>query len=820
MKKLSKKFLILSASSATIVAASAALIACAPETDKPGVPEKSIDENVLNEVFKNFLSQTSYESALYENIDQLEKGLNEATTVADFVILFNSDNKKTIENAIGAAKLEKQATVNKSASEVIIALTLKYGSATKTENVTIKFKKATSLDRDTAKNFFTNLGTEFSLAEKDKSFAIVAPSAVSDQKLNTLITNDTFVIPRSFNLKVDKLANGANDEKGTLKVKLTLSKLGEFYNAKGEKVEQTNAGVEITLQGLLESNQAATLVKTWYSNNLKNDPNQSYLTLTSEAVKDLLPSQVEGQNLKSYLNLTMPSDAFDYSVRFTSQNPYSELDGLVNAIVTITSKDGSTYYDQNGQTFLRTWDSGKVVTLSGFKKGVDYAKAEFEKHTLKTNTIDLATNNLTVKQALKDLNNIASVKTYLDEVNKDLKPGYTFELHEVQNNASYDTGVVNLKLVLKYTDSKNVVKYLSFNPTSKTISVVDSSANGSGIEVKLTNLLTDAKYLEDKFKNFEVKDLTKEDSTNVKALAKLIEAKADFKTFVEAFNKVAKTSEMQIDLGLINSWEFDTTKENDIKLTTATASLKENKTSLNLNLKNTNNVTVAVSKELDFDTFFVYFLRLLNSDAVEKYSETALNLIVIKYQGIDTYEKTKLFIDAVVNKYKENEAKLIQFSNNYADVINQQMAIKGSELTSSSMEHYGFVWTFGRESMPQELRNKMAWSNQTTLPTQYSGANSETYMIAGFQSKDQLSSDANGNAWVTGATNTASTTRNTFLKIGEAEFYITREGGNLTSSNTLKKAAGDYTTSPFNNGLAVAIMFLLREVEKTVLTSN
>ncbi|PAK21690.1 hypothetical protein CJJ23_00960 [Mycoplasmopsis agassizii] len=220
--------------------------------------------------------------------------------------------------------------------------------------------KLTGLEtnKNLATTWYTNLKSETEVTLD--TLKILLPSeSVGDSVL--LIQDLSTNLPYKFTVSVTPLAENAFDNvAGTLKVKVSLKKLDQFYLPDGTTVETVDtAGKEVTLKGF---STQVTLAKQWYTNSVKDE------SIASKSIASSTTDNVTDEMLTALYN--PPSRIKTSTVKVTKVTETDSTTTQGSLKVKVTLLLGEQLFNEEGELVTEEQNAGKTVTLSGFSTQV------------------------------------------------------------------------------------------------------------------------------------------------------------------------------------------------------------------------------------------------------------------------------------------------------------------------------------------------------------------------------------------------------------------------------------------------------------------
>ncbi|WP_371246750.1 MIP family Ig-specific serine endopeptidase [Mycoplasmopsis agassizii] len=384
---------------------------------------------------------------------------------------------------------------------------------------------------------------------KDKDVAIAwykeisaTNSASTTIKINTATSITTIdansfatklkVAPEGFTVNFSIVANSANDQEGTLKVKFVLTKASKFFNIDGEtKTSVSEAtGKEITLSGfkkvdLSTLNADQKTAVEWYKK--VSETNSASATISAS-----LASSISTINATSFVtSLANTPIGFKVDLKVVNQSA-NDQEGTLKVKVVLSK--GRDFYNQDG-TIKTTFDEahGKEITLRGFKKEIkqDDLRTELNNLLQKTNTFLVKLHEAKATAIFDDLtfNNLGELKKYVYESNSILDS--KFKIINV-NMTSIDFNKLTFKFNLEGYADQYVINLTGFLVNDKTSATDNLTAEEVKLYLKLNTLFSLDYKISEKFNN------TYEGKNN--ELLNFLKSK--FPSFNEAVNKITNAN--------------------------------------------------------------------------------------------------------------------------------------------------------------------------------------------------------------------------------------------------------------------------------------
>ncbi|WP_095334769.1 Vmc-like lipoprotein signal peptide domain-containing protein [Mycoplasmopsis agassizii] len=256
MKKKHKKILLLSSLGLGFLASTAVAVACSEQPQPDHNDQKALEQiqkgvNELKDLdlFSSYPTQTDAINAIkaLKADDHLKTNL---------LALFAKKSSTTLNNILGTHTKLTALTVTKGDADdkVNIKITIKYGELKKTADATLKNVKFTvgapaSADVMQIRSWYEANRNLQVIAAKSSQLASKALATFKETDLLHTLTAVPVGLTKSFTA----VANSADDAKGTLEVKLVLSKGSDFYKEDGSKTTtQSEAGMKATVSGFVK----------------------------------------------------------------------------------------------------------------------------------------------------------------------------------------------------------------------------------------------------------------------------------------------------------------------------------------------------------------------------------------------------------------------------------------------------------------------------------------------------------------------------------------------------------------------------------------
>ncbi|WP_371246495.1 lipoprotein 17-related variable surface protein [Mycoplasmopsis agassizii] len=213
---------------------------------------------------------------------------------------------------------------------------------------------------------------DFSLLEVEiANWKNQLPSSITNlSKVKEIFTKPSLIkLPKSdFIVEIT-----ANDEQGTLAVKVILTANNKYYDTSGNNTSKREAGKTITISGFKKDTLKADVAK-WY-----NDVSADEIQINEESsLIDLLPSQVTTEQLNELFNIRAieTTERFRYNI---SVLPDGINDYESTLKVKITLYLDNKYFKTDGESvaLINRSSAGKVVTIKNLSP-----IARFEKDAL------------------------------------------------------------------------------------------------------------------------------------------------------------------------------------------------------------------------------------------------------------------------------------------------------------------------------------------------------------------------------------------------------------------------------------------------------
>ncbi|PAK21688.1 hypothetical protein CJJ23_00950 [Mycoplasmopsis agassizii] len=752
---------------------------------------------------------------------------------------------------------------------------------------------------------------------------VSASSDVSDSFKTTLaskvLTVDSSVFkvpltsgPENFSTHFVVVENSADDEKGTLKVKIVLAKATQFFNRDGSAVLAVSEadGTEVLLTGFAKKDESKTpekpdfsaeiaKAKTWYSTiNLTNKTGNNF--------KNTLPSKidvVDGSVFEHALTNSPEGLTINYEVVKGSSN-----DNEGSLKVKVVLAKGTNFFNEDGSISTSLAQAvGKEITVLGFKKLSDEQpnqpvetvnqqvkkwftflsstfihlserervtwpsditnemlsaelakwvkgpKDEFtnpegtipEIKLFPENTTDDSQGIVYINVSLKNsegkyfnkdgveqdepylqkarVQGLLSYQTFAQNLYDQIKD---FKIENSTNNVSNSPESKNASLLEKHFEYLTLNKKYDFkillenspakdaiNDKEGTLKVrayvtreghylgyfgtdVESKAKAHFIDITVSGfrIISDLENAVEKITNFKVKDnLAIADAKKIKALNN---SDVNLEKLIETLN-----------LGLVadKQLNFDT-KNLELVSTKDLITLEFDDRSTAIAVKITlKDKTTQLSTTLQFKTDFNGFLPLFLTP--EKRPTVDLNnkYAVIEFKEFKkttsqtSQQRIKQFISAFVKANQNDSAKLNNFANSFSYAVSSRV--------SSGIDKLNLIIPYNVEEF-KATNNPINWMvNAATgnIPESWIGASREFTVFGGLQNNTR-NNEANGKPWNYNAAD--GTKKLTFATIDNKQYWITNKDSQFVgnSRSTIKTSA---TTSPFTDGLAVAVRLLM-----------
>ncbi|PAF55358.1 lipoprotein 17-related variable surface protein [Mycoplasmopsis agassizii] len=662
-----------------------------------------------------------------------------------------------------------------------------------TKEVTVSgFKNTATTNSQKAIAYYRSLSQTYKLNNEEvkQNFA----TSVTQEILNTLVSFAP-VAPSGLTVSLLLENNSANDKTGNLSVRVVLEEApNKFFKEDGSEVNTKNeAGKVITISGfkVIEATSSNNPVKLWF------DSLASVKTYESE--NKVLPSTINEQDLETTFSslFRAPSAVENSKIVLTL---VSKNDDKGTIVVKVALKAVDLWYSLEGN--LQAQEASKEVKISGFLTTSEVVKKIYKNQS---STISVSSTK-SAKETAENL--VENVKTYFTslqaEVDKVPSLGLTLRISLVDNAINNPEGilVVNFHLSREVNGVKQYFKQGG--------QIVPTLAEAIGKNVTLSGykkvLLIDE--LAKDINNWKVKeDIT---LSEIRELRKIKNTNIDSK---EVFNLLTKFASKETPiLTSSENYEFVSTTKLitlDIQETSVNALFKGV-----LRNKNNHNETQEVTFKTDFAGFLPSFLTVtgnLKSDLSNKFIWTVFK----ELEGSNTFEKWASFVRPFAHSNKDNEQKLLNFSNSMGDVVNSK--------SEHGLQRYNLFYPFNPThlSLTENPVEIIVILSNANVPPAWIGANSRTLVIGGLQNyKKDSTTIARGEPWKFNLID--GTKSATFIKYKNSEFNITLteeftpsygywKGFAANSAYTVKYKR-DINKSPFVNGVSAATMLLLKAI--------
>ncbi|PAK21686.1 hypothetical protein CJJ23_00940 [Mycoplasmopsis agassizii] len=692
------------------------------------------------------------------------------------------------------------------------------------------FKNLAQNDLEKAVAYYQTLPSQTQVPEGDQS--ALMPSKVTLEKLNTYL-NSISGIPTGFTLTNEIVKNSADDEKGELSAKIVLTKDKNYYLQDGSnlRVLSDSVGKTVKITGFkkkevevvnpvvpgqpgtpgasatpsnpnapgtpgnpsipgtpttpvtpgtpsTQENITKQAIQIWYLKNPK-------LINVNQDENHVLPSSVTLERLKKYVTnlIVAPTDGYTYDLRIVSAD---DVKGTL--ILRLSLKKGNVFYTTEGEK--SQIEVGQDIIVSQFETHASLSK--FAKEAYAEEFSMAIKSQLTALQALQDLNkNVLPLFANLTH-KLSIKENMKLNVRKVDfaNSVNGENGWLTVNIYLSYNNN-------IFFKQDGTIVNNESDVDGKNIELEGFTKISIIDDLAKQINNWKLKDgLTFEQA---KEFRKLIDAKLDFNQIIALLNETG-TSETKI-----------TAPTTHLNFTTRSNLLyweiKDGKTQMVFDAILVDKRNASSKREVkfrvDFNGYLPIFLTLTNLD--QSFNDKSLIANFFDFKDGNTYTNWSNFIRNFARANKNNDQKLINFANAMQYVISQKATV--------STSNFNILYPFKPVNLPKyyqwEPHEIIVISLLGKREIQWMGSNKNTLVIGGLQNNLGSSDEAKGEPW--DRTTSNGTNANTFFRYNNQKYYITDERGHFTptAAATVKNSS---LKSPFNGGIAVATMLLLKTI--------
>ncbi|PAK21687.1 hypothetical protein CJJ23_00945 [Mycoplasmopsis agassizii] len=907
MKKLNKKSILLITTMVASTIAVSTAIACSQTPEQPNL--LIVRQQTANEIAKNVKAGTYNAKSTYKDVDELNNVLGNIKSYEDLEKILDTTSSKKIKEALGSSTFKSNNGSIKDGSKIILNLEIYYlqADASAKVEITVNYVKPVlnvapqKTDQQLAKEWYDSVA---STNTASTSFKNSLPSAITSVNADTLET-PLPAVPTGFTSHVKLVANSADDLTGSLKIKVSLSKVTTWFSVDGTSTTNEDSATtkEVTVSGFKNTATTDSQKAVAYYRALS----QTY-QLDSEAVKQNFATSVTQEILNTLVSFApMPPSGLTVSLLLESNSANDKTGNL--SVRVILEDTTNKFFKEEGSEINNKSEAGKVITISGFKviettssnnpvklwfESLGSNKTYESENKVLPSTIndqDLETTfsslfiapssvenskvtlssvsknddkgtivvkvalksvdlwyslegNLQAQEAYKEVtisgflttsevvkkiyknqssfisvsstksaketaeNLVENVKTYFTslqaEVDKVPSLGLTLRISLVDNAINNPDG----SLVVNFYLSRDVNGVKQYFKQSGQIVPTLAEAIGKNVtlsgyqKVLLIEELAsdiDAWKVKEDISLSEIRELKKIKNTNIDS--------------AEVFNLLTKFASKETPvLTPSENYEFvNTTKliTWDIQATSVNALFKGV-----LRNKNNHSETQEVTFKTDFAGFLPSFLTVsgnLKSDLTNKYIWTVFK----ELEGNNTFEKWASFVRPFAHSNKNNEQKLLNFSNSMGDVVNSK--------SEHGLQKFNLFYPFNPNHLtltenPVEIIVILSNAN---VPPAWIGANSRTLVIGGLQNyKKDSTTVARGEPWKFNLID--GTKSATFIKYKNSEFNITLADeftpsfgywkGFAANSAYTVKFKRDINKSPFVNGVSAATMLLLKAI--------
>ncbi|WP_371246047.1 lipoprotein 17-related variable surface protein [Mycoplasmopsis agassizii] len=690
------------------------------------------------------------------------------------------------------------------------------------------FKNLAQNDLEKAVAYYQTLPSQTQIPEGDLS--ALMPSKVTLEKLNTYL-NSISGIPTGFTLTNEIVKNSADDEKGELSAKIVLTKDKNYYLQDGSnlRVLSDSVGKTVKISGFKKKQvevttpvlpgQPGSTPSTPGGSTTSGNPNEPGTTgnpglsvtpgvpggsenITKQAIQiwylknpklinvnqdenHILPSSVTLERLKKYVTnlIVAPTDGYTYDLRIVSAD-----DTKGTLILRLSLKKGDVFYTTEGEE--SRIEVGQDITVSQFETHASLSK--FTKEAYAEEFSMAIKSQLTALQALQDLNK--NVLPFFANLTHKLSLKENMKLNvrkaNFTNSVNGENGWLTVNIYLSYNNS-------IFFKQDGTIVNNESDVDGKNIELEGFTKISIIDDLAKQINNWKLKDgLTFE---KAKEFRKLIDAKLDFNQIIALLNETG-TSETKITAPTTHL-DF-TTRSNLLYW-----EIKDGKTQMVFDATLVDKRNASNKREVkfrvDFNGYLPIFLTLTSLE--QSVNDKVLIANFFDFKDGNTYQNWSNFIRNFAKANKNDEQKLINFANAMQYVISQKATV--------STSNFNLLYPFNPKNLPKHFQ----WEPQDVIvisllgkrEIQWMGSNKNTLVIGGLQNNLGSSDAAKGEPW--DKTTSNGTNANTFFKYNNQKYYITDERGHFTTTATAT-VKNSSAKSPFNGGIAVATMLLLKTI--------